>query len=357
MVVKLGPVPMQTFFLPLPEEATYNTMFKVINAAALKPPVQTMFSVSISVDNTVVWYDHWEDGYELDVTSPNKTTTEVWGDRDASNGCSPTIKVPCTDANDFLIAGDSIVKQNAIEIPRDPKLIKYDGRDKIMASFGVTVTRGCFPSSPGSVMAGAVDVVETDNWGTEYIAPVGEDIGKTVAQGAFEFAAFYFMAAYDNTTVTLPNATRIVLNSGEANMITVNRGNRLIADKSLQVNFVGGDKDSEYELRWFSMLDYRSWSNEYVSPVGDTYSETKILMYNANDVDMDVSLTMWDTVTSKLATEVVQIKSKKHALTRYIPTGSGARVSSPVGRNFLALSISDTNFYTGADKVATGGQW
>ena len=189
MVVMNGPLPMQTFFLPLPEQSIFDTMFKVINSANLKAPVESMFSVSVSVDKTVVWYDHWEDGYELDVLNRTQTTTTVWGDGDASNGCAPNGKA-CTDESDFLSAGDSIVVQNSVEIPRDKTIIKYDGRDKLMASFGVTLTKGAYPTGPGPQMAGAVDVVETDMWGTNYIAPVGQDVGAQVAQGAFEFSAF-----------------------------------------------------------------------------------------------------------------------------------------------------------------------
>lgn len=358
-VVNVGPFPMQTFFLPMPEELVYNTIFKEINSVPLKPPVQSMFSVSISVDNTIIWYDHWEDGYEVDVTKPNSTTTEVWGDRNATNGCQPGIKVPCTDASDVLFAGDSIVKQNAIEIPRTRSLIRYDGGDKIMSSFGVSVTRGCFPQAPGSVMAGAVDVVETDVWGMEFIAPVGTDVA--VAQGAFELAAFYFMAAYDNTTVTLPTGKKVMLNSGETSSVVVTMGYKLVSDKKIQVVFVGGDKDSSYELRWFSYLDTKFWSNEYVSPIGDTFSETKIILYNANSFDVSVTLFTRNitAVSSTIVSEVLVVKSKKFLLTRYIPTGSGAKVQAPKGQNFVALSISDTNVYTGtgADKVATGGQW
>ncbi len=29
---------------------------------------------------TVIYYDHWEDGYEADINFPTQNTTEVWGD-------------------------------------------------------------------------------------------------------------------------------------------------------------------------------------------------------------------------------------------------------------------------------------
>lgn len=345
---------MQSFFLPLPEDSVYNTMFKVINSQYLKPPVESFFSVSVSVDTTVIWFDHWEDGYELDIMNPNQTTTKVWGDGDASNGCAPTGKV-CTDETDFLIAGQSIVVQNSVPIPRDRSQILYDGRDKLLASFGVTLTRGAYPTGPGPQMAGAVDVVETALWGKQYIAPVGQDVGAAVAQSAFEFTAFYYMAAEDNTTVTLPNGATQTLNSGAGRMITVNRGDKLTADKPIQVVFVGGDKNSEYELRWFSLLDFNNWSNDYVSPVGDSFSETKILLYNPNTYAIDVSMTTLTNTTFSKVTTIMKVEAGKHALTNYIPTGSGARVKATP--TFFALSITDTALKTGANGKVTAGQW
>ena len=353
-MVEFGPVPMQSFFLPLPEDSVFNTMFKVINSDFLKAPVESFFSVSVSVDTTVIWFDHWEDGYELDITNPNQTTTKIWGDGDASNGCAPTGKA-CTDESDILIAGQSIVVQNTVDIPRDKTKILYDGRDKLMASFGVTLTRGAYPTGPGPQMAGAVDVVETALWGTKYIAPVGQDIGASVGQSAFEFSAFYYMAAEDNTTVTLPTGATQVLNSGAGRMVTVNRGAKLTSDKPIQVVFVGGDKNSTYELRWFSLLDFNNWSNDYVSPVGDSYSETKVILYNANTFDIDVSVTTLNNVTFAKVATTVKVLAGKHAMTNYIPTGSGARIKAT--SNFFALSITDTAAKTGLDGKDTGGQW
>jgi hypothetical protein len=118
-----------------------------------------MLSVTISTDKTVVWYDHWEDGFDVDVTStsiPISKTTEIWGDGNAANGCAPHIKNNCTNINDILNAGTSIVVRNDVPLPRNAAAnVMYDGGDKILSSFPVAVTRASFPKSPGSVLAGA----------------------------------------------------------------------------------------------------------------------------------------------------------------------------------------------------------
>lgn len=63
-LAELNPLPLQTFFIPLPEEVIYNDMFFHINPDIVEPPVESMVSFSISTDNTVVWYDHWEDNFD-----------------------------------------------------------------------------------------------------------------------------------------------------------------------------------------------------------------------------------------------------------------------------------------------------
>ena len=52
-------------------------------------------AITISNDQTWIWYDHWEDGFELDVTSlTRRPSTQVWGDGNATNGCAPLSVAP-----------------------------------------------------------------------------------------------------------------------------------------------------------------------------------------------------------------------------------------------------------------------
>ena len=99
--------PMQTFMIPLPEEELFNDIFKKINSQMAYPPITTEISIAVSTDDTVIWYDHWEDGYEDDISRVHSKSSEIWGDHDASNGCAPNVN-PCTDAKDVLHAGDVI---------------------------------------------------------------------------------------------------------------------------------------------------------------------------------------------------------------------------------------------------------
>jgi IgGFc binding protein len=244
-----------------------------------------MLSVTISTDKTVIWYDHWEDGFDIDVTSdvlPVAKSTEIWGDGNAANGCAPHIRNNCTNMNDILNAGTSIVVQNDVPLPRNPAAhVVYDGGDRIQASFPVAVTRASFPKSPGSVFAGAVEMYDTTMWGQIYEAPVGAGTYLTNNTDPFEISGFSCLAAEDNTRVTMPNGTVSTLRMGQSIFVPVRMSNQVRADKPIQVVLLTLDKDSLVQTRWYTMRPVSSFQRSYVSPVGDSVANTAIIVYNA----------------------------------------------------------------------------
>lgn len=239
-------LPVQTYFVPLPEQSMFTYGFYQINPKKARPPIESFLSVAISTDKTVIWYDHWEDGYDSQHFTPSKTT-EIWGDGNADNGCAPGVE-PCTHSADRLYAGDVVVIQNSVPLPRQASAIRYDGGDRVQASFPIAMTRGAYPAAPGSLMAGAVEVVDTTQWGLEHEAPVGIDVGRSFS--AFQYTALFFMAGEDNTVVVLPNGSTRTMNMGEGSMVFVNQGHRLTSNKPIQVDLITGDVWSYYEMRY-----------------------------------------------------------------------------------------------------------
>jgi hypothetical protein len=252
-LAELSAFPIQTFYVPFKDDDVFQNMFFQINSGKAKAPLESIISVAFSTSDTIVWYDHWEDGFDIDTTNATATakTTEIWGDGNAANGCAPKV-TPCTDATDRIKAGQSIVVQNTVAIPRVKTQIRYDGGDRLQTSFPVTVTRGAYPTEPGSLMAGAVDVVDLDSWGTQFEAPTGQDIGTSA--NVFEFCGLFFMAANDGTVVTLPNKKNITLNQGESSSVRVNQGDTISSTAIVQVHLITGDILSFYEMRWYSLL-------------------------------------------------------------------------------------------------------
>ena len=66
--------PVQTFYLPIPEEDLLDTLTKIhggANWTLPAEPIESYNSIVVFVDGTVIYYDQWEDGYEQDIANPN----------------------------------------------------------------------------------------------------------------------------------------------------------------------------------------------------------------------------------------------------------------------------------------------
>lgn len=150
----------QTFFVPMPDQMIYDHTFAAINSGQRGTNVVSLIGIAVSTDGTRIYYDHWEDGFEPDATTPTKKTTQIWGDGDLTNGCAPG-RACTTAADDTFKAGDVVILENDVPLNRGskPTTMFYDGGDRIQASYPVTVTRAAYPrGGAGSMMAGAVEV-------------------------------------------------------------------------------------------------------------------------------------------------------------------------------------------------------
>ena len=299
---RLQNVPVQTYLVPRQEDDIYSLMREVNDDNSLVPedgPVVSAVSIAIAAMDTVIWYDHWEDGYDSSFNMPSRQpTTLVFGDDDVSNGCYSELPLyvppglPCTSitcckgGSDVLSAGSSLILVNKVPYPRPNATIFYDGGDKIQASLPVAVTRRAFPdpdnSAAGGQLAGAVEVLDTENYGTEFVAPVGTD--SDVSGGQFgdsaswlaplQLVEFIIMASEDATSVSVVGASVTpisqVLSKGESLVVKdVLEGTQVTSSKPVQVHLLTGDADSNYEMRWYSILPKNQWDNIYYTPLGE----------------------------------------------------------------------------------------
>merc|ERR1712050_203172 len=106
-----------------------------------------------------------------------------------------------------------------------------------------------------------------------------------------EYVGVYVQAMEENTTVTFPDGSSTVLDEGETGYSVVDlNGVSFWADKKIQAHLLTGDKQTIYELRWFSLMPVEDYHNEYYSPVGDKGGGggVKIVAYNPHDEDITV---------------------------------------------------------------------
>ena len=263
----------------------------------------------------------------------------------------------------MLKAGQAIVINSQVgTVNRKASNLYFDGGDQLGSNYPVAVVRGAFPANPGSLLAGAVEVLSTDDWGTNYEAPVGNDVSYDTS--AFEMVKLFIMSAEDNNQVTYqigasPNRyNTVTLNKGKSIAIDVKQSWTVVGSKPLQVDLVTGDIGSNYEMRWYALLPTNAWAMNYMQAVGDSVGKTKVILYNPNPYDIVVSYDHFVTTTGKrqttsLKTDYVTIKSKKNGLTNIIQTGSAAKIYS--NDVFLALSWTDTEM-TDGNGVTTNGQ-
>jgi hypothetical protein len=199
--------PAQIYYVPLPEDqihAALRTIFPGDGACGASQgrevgdPIVTYLSITPVVAGTRITYDHWEDGYEPDISHPVQPSTEVWGDGDAANGVPPGF------AADLIGLGSVVVLHNPVRIGDRGAVLDFDGGDKLAASAPISVTRAAWATGTSTMLAGAVEVRDLRDWGRSYRAPEPSGTVKGRASPAATATAASRAARVSRTTETGP---------------------------------------------------------------------------------------------------------------------------------------------------------
>jgi large repetitive protein len=333
-VIAVGgnPPPTQLFYVPFPED-NQLAGFSGINSVAVDP-LAVFVTFSAATDNTVIYYDHWEDGYEKDITNPVQPTTLVFGDGNPANGYPPG------NAADLIPAGTVFSLRNYVTSTSLQAVLDYDARDKVASYKPISLTKTSFPASTNTLMAGCVEVFEQGLWGTEYRVPVGVDMPTTTATSTltydadmFGYTALSIMAGAKGATVQIDADNNgvfeqtLTLGEGQTTYVTgVNTGGRVVSDKPVEVVLFCGRPSSNYQSRDTSLLPTYRWSSSYYAPVStsSTYG-TCVFLYNPGASAITVN---YDYRSSATAYTTASVS---------VPAGGNARVN-------LSPSDASTNF-------------
>ncbi|RYD44336.1 MAG: hypothetical protein EOP83_31330, partial [Verrucomicrobiaceae bacterium] len=112
-----NPPPTQLFYVPFPEDQQLAA-FDAINSVA-DDPITVFVTLAAATDGTVIYYDHWEDGYEKDITNPVQSTTRIFGDGNPANGYPPG------NAADLIPAGTVFNLRNFVATATLQSVIDY----------------------------------------------------------------------------------------------------------------------------------------------------------------------------------------------------------------------------------------
>ncbi|MFO1485862.1 MAG: GEVED domain-containing protein [Verrucomicrobiaceae bacterium] len=282
----LGLPIVQEWFVPQPEaqiREDYLVLAPKVNAIT-----DSVITVTVPITGTKVVFDHWEDGYEVDLKNPVQPSTQIWGDGNDANGKPPGY------ANDpaSFSTGSVITMRNNVTLPRNASVLLYDGRDRLGSTYGLVMTRAAWFTDPGPLLANSVEVRAVNDWGTTFVLPVGEDVifPTPIAQSMFEHCSAYIMASQNGTTVQIDkdaNGTMestVTLNMGESYLINagIKKGARITTSKPAQVIEFFGDINANYETRGANVPPLEKWSGDYYAPVGTAADgdKTYVFLYN-----------------------------------------------------------------------------
>ena len=344
----------QEFYLPMPESQLRTACLSVESATGTN--MFSIYSIVVSGNGTVIYYDQWEDGYEVNLASPAQSTTLIWGDGINTNGITPGF----TNDPVGLVSGTVIALTNTVSLPRNPSQILYDGRDRVDATKALVISRAGWPLPIGSVFGGAVVVPSTIDYDTNYVSPVGQDM----TNGLFQYVGEFVQAAQNGTSVTIdtdgPGLTApftISLNQGESYLVngSIKKGGTVLSTKPVQVNLVAGRVNAHYAMDWFTLYPQSQWSDTYYTPVGSASSQpTFIYFYNptASAITINYTNRSGSGSFSVSATNVYQYQ---------MPQGSGASFTSVGGAKYTALCTvaanpsADTAYNWGFTLLPEGG--
>lgn len=260
------------YFVPFNDDHLYQSFADVLGASCLNDPnVSTRIASTISMTpssiGTQIYYDQWEDGYDVDPLVPGPTTQTY-----------------------IANAGQVTLWQDNINIPRSAAVLRHDGRDRItIVGQPASAVRAAWLTQPGTRLAGAWEMSKVSDWGQHYVISVGEDIGARGPQsfGDYDYVSAEVMAAYDNTVVQIDaNADGIyetikTLNTGEtyytrgsANQVgfAIHSGAQISATLPVQVQVRAGNCRQAYSGRSYTLVPVERWSNDYWSPVSSFFS-------------------------------------------------------------------------------------
>ena len=329
----------QTYYVPITEPEA-RTWMRAQDPTAEADTIHSVISITGTFDGTTLYYDHWEDGYEDDITNPQQSTTQVLT---INAGQVITLEVDIPVANGI----------------RDQGNLYYDGMDKISATQQIVVTRALWPNGApqaiGTQMAGAVEVFETTKWGTSFEVPVG--INNT--QASFNYTALSIMAQKNGTVVNVHNPPSVdvnqTLNEGQTLYVGGIRVGSVVTSTGgpVQVDMLTAQSPSLYDGRLYSLLPIANLGNTYYSPVSTTQEGggamviNRIFAYNPNSTTIQINVTCMAGTTGCPASQMLAAHTAGLFQLPLSPTSpntlTGAMLTSGGGEPFYALAAIDIN--------------
>ena len=318
----------QTYYVPMPEDQALTVMRAISNNTTPTSPTYVYIVVTVVTDGTIIYYDHWEDGFETLINYPTQSTTEVWGDNDTTNGMPPGKAV------DILNPGEVLILKNPVDTA-NLSIIDFDGGDKLASTQAISVTRTSWASGTGTLHSGSVEMLDTSIWGTRFDLPV-----HNITHYDFTYTGVALMASEDNTSIYRNGSLAGTIDQGQSYLFNdnVTPGDTFTSSAPVQATFINGHIGSTYASDWFTLYPYDLLGSSYYANVGPEGTvTTAIVLQNPNDTAIVVN---WATT----AGAQTPINVSAHGGSRIVmpTTGSGAHFYTTNGDRFQAISLTNS---------------
>lgn len=305
----------QEFIIPGPEELIYDSFRYLINNRTMSSDIISVISVTVDADQTVIHYDHWENGY---------------------GG---------TDESLTLNKGETHVFQSTVRVnPRDPSNVLYDGGDRIYVLGGSAfVSRTNWPLYPGPLLAMAFQVYPTQALESSFVAPVGDDLGQSdddLPFADFKAVVYLIQSIEDGNNLTIEDdlgavVWQGVLNKGECItdpiIYNIQSGYHIYGDEDFQVHILTGDNELEigYEVNGVAGIPMNYWGTDYLIPLtsfqkssNKNNNRTDLYLFNPNDYSITVQFE--DSTTGNFDVDPMELVSYRLETGHYLPHSTGA---------------------------------
>jgi uncharacterized repeat protein (TIGR01451 family) len=362
------PTGFQEYYVLGYEEHVWQA-FDTIYDGRIPRQICSTIGLVATADYQVVYYDHWEDGYEADLLNPAQSSTEVYH---LSVGASLSLTSTRT-------SGPTI--NQTIPIPRsqssDPSNLRYDGGDRIITSGGpIALTHIMWPVH-SSWAGGGWEVYSVQVYEETYTyrLPIGEDLyafggGDNGAYGDFRNVFLELGAFEQDTIVSIDNGDQVVtlsldqgqtyssqgyINSSLAPTISINTSTVIRANRPIQVGLMtGADSHLEgFQGRFFMVMPDTHWGADYVVPIprgdhsADNNRDAPAEVYLSNPNDFPITINAYDRSTQ--TTFSINPRTSTSSTVPYsqvrggfVPQDSAARFTSSDGP-FGIIVCADTS--------------
>ncbi|MGB5924481.1 MAG: hypothetical protein WBH01_00040 [Dehalococcoidia bacterium] len=319
------PAGFQEFFTPMPADLTQDIFVNVDNDPVVSNGMHYVVGVTASADNTVVYYDHWENGY--------------------GSGATGFDEMVALNKGEF----HTFESSNVPSSPRGTAEF-YDGGDRIFVSGSLLqFVVSTWPESPGTVFTDAWEVYPVQAWENQYVVPVGEAI--TGDNGDFDEVWIEVMSGSDGNSITVidgATSTTVTRNKGATYTEEITDTKATVSSTApVQVHVMTGAPNSglSSEMRGFTATPQAYWSNNYYAPVPSwtTGANSNLWLYNPDPSQITVN---WEErfASGSFTIDAGATRSYFDGTGHYVPTNSGVHLSS--SDTFWGIGTCDTGSAT-----------